>query len=187
MKKILLIFTLLLFTLSIEAQFIRATPFSIAAPAAGGACGSGSSNYGDETGNTAYGTGSGNYLWLIPITVTDCGTVTSFTVFTTGAVEVKSGIYTDAGALITNGTATTKTLTNNTWNSFTFAVNPSVLSATTYFIGILPSSNIGLMNSGGTVTAYYMARTYADGLPATIGSTTSTASRDINTYITVQH
>lgn len=187
MKRILLIFSVILLSVSLQGQMLLRSEGSYTKVSTGGLCGSGTDNYGDTDGTTAFGTGTANYIWLMPITVTNCGTVTSYKVFISGAQNVKCALYDGDGNLVANSDAGQITTTNNIYNTWTPSTPPTVSSATTYFIAILPASNIGLMNSGGTVTAYYMARTYGDGFPATLSATTSTASRDINAYVVVTH
>ena len=193
MKRLLFI-PLLLLALSGYAQtIIRANGFYVA-PAVAAGCGGGSSNYGDTDGSSAGSDYYNNYVYYNKITVTVCGTVSAVHNYCGAVVTDESmwGIYTDnggvPGSLITNGATDVLTvMDDNAYNTWTFSTDPTVTSATDYWVGIMTNHQFLGNNGGGAVTLYYQARAYGLGFPATATPLLLGTTFDTGCYIVVDH
>ncbi len=189
MRKLLLIFGLLLFAVGVEGQaIIRANPQARAQVSGG--CGTGTSDYGitDHTGNlTSYFYASN--IYYTPITIVNCGQVTSIHSYVTTASSANSyvALYTDNGGepgtmiLESNLTATS----GGVYNEWTFPSALNVTSSTTYWVAYrLSLNNYFWITGAGTQTLRYEVGTT---FPATATSLGFVTDAYIPVYVTVNH
>lgn len=190
MRKLLLFWTFFVLTVLVNGQLL---PGIVASQSVAGGCGGGSDNYGDTGASGSGVLQSANTIYFIPITVTTCGTVSSINGYigSTTSNAVKAAIYTNNGS---NKPGTLVASTNektdesaNGWNAYTFSSNPSVTSATTYWIGFISGQDHNLSNNFGSDTWYYQSISYASGFPATATPADGGTNFLSSIYIKVNH
>ena len=156
-------------------------------------CGGGSDNYGDVGGSTGTGTLQDDFVYYMPVTVVTCGTVSSVTAYIGNVASTGTiiGIYTDdagePGTLLSNGATDVLVETADQNNVWTFTIDPSVDSATDYWIGTLADDDHNLGSGGGAVDVWFEAQAYGSGLPATANAADLGIDWDWGLYITVAH
>lgn len=188
MKK-LLILILFLFSLTLQAQLI---PGIVASQGGVVGCGTGTSNYGDESATSSLSTYSANYVTYVPVTVSACGGVITYHAFVggTASTHVKFALYTDnagvPGSLVANSETGETSESTAQWNTYTALANPHVLAGN-YWVASLTDANHNISSTGGALARYRQTRTYADGFPATATPVLNISDCNTNTYIVIDH
>jgi len=191
MRKLLILSLLLAFSLTFYGQRL---PGVIAASGqVSSPCGGGTSNYGITDGSYVdFQTMFENYIYYSSITITTCGTVTSINslIGTNVSTHSHMALYTDnagsPGSLVANSTSLAVSQTTNAYNSYTFSINPSVQSSTTYWVAWLSTGgnfNSYIANSGSKTVMYEAGSSF----PATATGISIATNCYAPFYVTVQH
>jgi len=150
-------------------------------------------NYGNTTYNQAFGTPGANYIYWMPVgAVTTGGSVTQVKIYigATAAAASKVALYADdgtgkPGSLVSNGTSAELSQSTDAWNTYTFGTNPTVSSATSYWIGVNASAGYTWSGGSSTTTGYYQSQAYGS-FPSSATPSQWSTSLIAGVYITVQ-
>jgi hypothetical protein len=143
--------------------------------------------YTTQGGSSLQMTAGRLYSYNLAYSPSSNGTATSLHCYTGGlgtSANGKMGLYIGTD-LITNGESNSEALAKHTQNQLEFASNPSVASASSYYIAVVQDGNLSFWYDDVTNNhTIYADITYANPLPDPITWTTATSHRKMSLWCT---